>query len=60
MYFLLVFLIILAYAQLEKKITDIQTRIDALEYYHRYDYESKIDDMLSDTQQTKKHKKKKK
>lgn len=58
MKFFVALLIILAYGQLERKIIDLQTRISALEYYHKNDHEYEMDCILSDALKKKKRKKK--
>ena len=56
-YLAIIFLIILAYGRLEKKISDLETRVGGLEYGHKDEYESEADSLLLD--EIKKRKKRK-
>lgn len=43
---LIVFLILIGYSKLEKKIEQLEIRIGALEYKHKDDFEYEFDDFL--------------
>lgn len=54
---LIVFLILIGYSKLEKKIEQLEIRIGALEYKHKDDFEYEFDDFLLQEMRKKQSKK---